>query len=230
MKLPRRQFLHLAAGAAAVPALSRTTWAQTYPARRVHIIVGLAAGGGTDVVARIMAESLSQYFGRQFIVENRTGTAGNLAAQTAISSLPNRPQGTTGSAGRAGGPFFESSRTFPAARARRQNEGVCSLVQEPLDASPQYPNRRRGRLARFLRFGLERVLGSQGHSEAYQHLVAASYSPLGAMHSLPRSGLVQYLFCDVPGMPNEPIPCASLDFRNDIFAHELSLAGHLGGT
>ncbi|HEY6256619.1 MAG TPA: tripartite tricarboxylate transporter substrate binding protein [Xanthobacteraceae bacterium] len=88
MKLPRRQFLHLAARAAALSAVSGSARAQSYPTRPVHLIVGLAAGGGTDLVARIMADSLSQYFGKQFIVENRTGMAGNLATQTVVNSPP----------------------------------------------------------------------------------------------------------------------------------------------
>jgi tripartite-type tricarboxylate transporter receptor subunit TctC len=86
MKLPRRQFLSLAASAAAVG--SRGARAQAYPTRPVHLIVGLAAGGGTDLVARIMAERLWRHFGQQFVVENRTGMAGNLASQFVLSSPP----------------------------------------------------------------------------------------------------------------------------------------------
>src|SRR5215831_337355 len=77
----RRRFLHLATAAGALAALPRSVRAQTYPARPVHILVGLAAGGPTDVAARILAEWLSQHFGQQFIVENRTGMGGNFAAQ-----------------------------------------------------------------------------------------------------------------------------------------------------
>jgi tripartite-type tricarboxylate transporter receptor subunit TctC len=86
MKLPRRRFLYLAASAAAV--VSRGARAQAYPTRPVHLIVGLAAGGGTDLVARIMAERLWRHFGQQFVVENRTGMAGNLASQFVLSSPP----------------------------------------------------------------------------------------------------------------------------------------------
>jgi tripartite-type tricarboxylate transporter receptor subunit TctC len=89
MKPPhRRQFLHLAACAAALPAGSRIARAQAYPTRPVHLLVGFAAGGGTDVGARIIAEWLSQYFGQQFVVENRTGMGGNLAVQAVVSSPP----------------------------------------------------------------------------------------------------------------------------------------------
>ena len=88
MKLPRREFLHLAGAAAALPAVSRVAKAQTYPSRPVHLLVGLAAGGATDVAARIVAEWLSQQFDQQFIVENRTGAAGNLATEAVINSPP----------------------------------------------------------------------------------------------------------------------------------------------
>jgi tripartite-type tricarboxylate transporter receptor subunit TctC len=89
MKLPhRRQFLHLAAGAAALPALPHIARAQAYPSRPVHVLVGFAAGGGTDVAARIMAEWLSQEFRQQFIVENRTAMAGNAANQAVVNAAP----------------------------------------------------------------------------------------------------------------------------------------------
>src|SRR5215472_14179950 len=81
MKLPRRKFLHLAAGAAALPAVSRFAWAQAYPSRPVRIIVGFAAGGPADTVARLIAQWLSERLGQQFVVENRTGTATNIATE-----------------------------------------------------------------------------------------------------------------------------------------------------
>ena len=79
MKLPRRQFLHLAAGAAALPTVSRVTWAQAYPTRPVRIIVGQAAGSGSDIAARLLGQRLSERLGQPFVVENRPGAAGNLA-------------------------------------------------------------------------------------------------------------------------------------------------------
>jgi tripartite-type tricarboxylate transporter receptor subunit TctC len=88
MKLPRRQFLHLAAGAAALPAVSRAAWAQAYPARPVRLVVPFAAGGSVDVSARIIAEHLSTVFSRQFLVENRAGAAGNIGIETAGKSAP----------------------------------------------------------------------------------------------------------------------------------------------
>jgi len=88
MKLPRRQFLHLAAGAAAMPAASVIARAQTYPARPVRIIVGYAAGGGTDISARVVGQWLSERLGQQFIIENRPGAATNIATEAVARSLP----------------------------------------------------------------------------------------------------------------------------------------------
>src|SRR5262249_56201469 len=88
MKLARRTFLHLATGAAALPSFARLAHAQAYPTRPVHMLVGLAAGGPTDVAARMLAEWLSQQFGQQFVVGNRTGMAGNLANQATLSAPP----------------------------------------------------------------------------------------------------------------------------------------------
>ena len=88
MKLPRRQFLHLAAGAAALPAVSRIARAQAYPARPVRIIVGFAPGGGADIAARLMGQWLSQRVGQQFVIENRPGAGGNLATEAVVRAPP----------------------------------------------------------------------------------------------------------------------------------------------
>jgi tripartite-type tricarboxylate transporter receptor subunit TctC len=84
MKLPRRQFLHLAAGAAALPAASRIARAQTYPTRPVRILVGFTAGGAVDIAARVIGQWLSEQLCQQFIVENRSGAGSNVATEVVI--------------------------------------------------------------------------------------------------------------------------------------------------
>src|SRR5215831_2258811 len=88
MKLPRRNFLHLAAGAAALPVVSRIARAQAYPARPVRWIVGFSPGGSADIHARLIAQWLSERLGQQFIIENRPGGGTNIALQAAVNSQP----------------------------------------------------------------------------------------------------------------------------------------------
>jgi len=88
MNLPRRQFLHLAAGAAALPAASRVARAQAYPTRPVRIIVAYAPGGQTDTIARLLAQKLSDRFGTQFYVENVPGAGGNIGMARAAQAAP----------------------------------------------------------------------------------------------------------------------------------------------
>ena len=88
MKLPRRNFLHLAAGAAALPAASRFAWAQAYPTRSVRIFVGFPAGFTPDIVARLVGQRLSERIGQQFVIENRPGAAGNLATEAVVRAPP----------------------------------------------------------------------------------------------------------------------------------------------
>jgi tripartite-type tricarboxylate transporter receptor subunit TctC len=88
MKLPRRQFLHLAAGAAALPVGTRVVRAQSYPSRPVRIVAGFAAGGAVDIVARLMGQWLSDRLGQQFIIENRPGAGGNIAVEAVVNAPP----------------------------------------------------------------------------------------------------------------------------------------------
>jgi tripartite-type tricarboxylate transporter receptor subunit TctC len=88
MKLPRRNFLHLAAGAVALPAFSRVAVAQTYPTRPVKLVVGFPPGGGNDIVARLIAQWLSERLGQPFVVENRPGAGTNIATEAVVRAQP----------------------------------------------------------------------------------------------------------------------------------------------
>jgi tripartite-type tricarboxylate transporter receptor subunit TctC len=88
MTIPRRRFLRLAAGAAALPAVSRVAMAQAYPSRPVRVIVGFAPGGGYDIAARLMSQFLSERLGRPFIVENRLGAGGTIGIEAVVKAPP----------------------------------------------------------------------------------------------------------------------------------------------
>jgi tripartite-type tricarboxylate transporter receptor subunit TctC len=83
MKLPRRQFLHLAAGAAALPTVPRFAWAQAYPTRPVRIIVAYPPGGSADIVARLIGKQLSERLSQPFVIENRPGGGANIGTRPA---------------------------------------------------------------------------------------------------------------------------------------------------
>src|SRR5213593_2712355 len=88
LKLPRRKFLNLAAGAAALPAVSRIARAQAYPTRPVRIIVGFPPGGGTDILARLMGQWLSERLGQSFVIENRPGAGTNIGTEAVVRAAP----------------------------------------------------------------------------------------------------------------------------------------------
>ena len=88
MKLPRRNFLHLLASAAALPTVSRTARAQAYLSRPVRWIVGFAPGGGNDIVARLMGQWLSERLGQPFVIENRPGAGTNIATEVVVNAPP----------------------------------------------------------------------------------------------------------------------------------------------
>ena len=88
MKRPRRKFLRLAAGAAALPAASSVAWAQSYPSRPVRLIVGFAAGGTGDITARLIGQWLAERLGQQFVIENRPGAGTNIATEAVVRATP----------------------------------------------------------------------------------------------------------------------------------------------
>jgi tripartite-type tricarboxylate transporter receptor subunit TctC len=88
MKLPRRNFLHLAASAAALPAVSRVARAQTYPSRPVRLIAPFAPGGSSDILARLMGQWLSERLGQPFVIDNRPGAASNIGTEAVVRASP----------------------------------------------------------------------------------------------------------------------------------------------
>src|SRR5438552_1222908 len=84
MKLPRRKFLHVAAGAAALPVVSRLAWAQAYPSRPVRIVVTFTAGSTSDILARLIGQWLSERLGQQFVIENRPGAGGTIGTEAVV--------------------------------------------------------------------------------------------------------------------------------------------------
>jgi tripartite-type tricarboxylate transporter receptor subunit TctC len=88
MRLPRRRFLHVAAGAAAFPAVSRLAWAQTYPSRPVHLTAGFPPGGIVDTIARLIGQWLSERLGQPFVIENRAGAGSNIATELVTKAQP----------------------------------------------------------------------------------------------------------------------------------------------
>src|SRR5262249_49811426 len=88
MKLPRRKFLYLAAGAAALRAVWRIAGAHAYPSRPVRIVVGFAAGGAADIIARLMGQWLSERLGQPFVIESRPGAASNIATEAVVNAPP----------------------------------------------------------------------------------------------------------------------------------------------
>ena len=88
MKFPRRNFLHLAAGAAALLAASRIARAQAYPSRPARIVVPFAAGGATDIIARLIGQWLSERLGQQFVIENRPGAGSNIGTEVVVNAPP----------------------------------------------------------------------------------------------------------------------------------------------
>ena len=129
MKLPHRKFLHLAAGAAALPAASRIAGAQIYPARPVRIIVGWAAGGGSDIAARLIGQSLSERLGQQFIIENRQGASGSIATESVVRAPPDGYTLLLADANASTRPFSKSSIIISSATLRRSPAScACRLL------------------------------------------------------------------------------------------------------
>src|SRR5262245_16890350 len=162
MKLPRRNFLHLAAAAAALPSVSRTAIAQNYPTRPVHIIVGFAPGGSTDIVARIIGQWLSERLGQPFLIENRPGAAGNVAAEAVVKSVADGSVFLMGGANNAINTTLYDKLNF---NFLRDITPVASVIREPLimEVNPSVPAKTVPEFIAYIRANLGRIsFGSAG--------------------------------------------------------------------
>ena len=138
MKLQRRRFLNLAAGAAAFPAASRIARAQTYPSRPVRIIAGFAAGGIVDILARIIGQALSERLGQQFIVENRLGAGSNIATEAVVRASPDGHTLLLISVGNAISPALYDNLSF---NFIRDISPVAAIMRVPnvMEVTPSLP-------------------------------------------------------------------------------------------
>jgi tripartite-type tricarboxylate transporter receptor subunit TctC len=138
MKLPRRQFLHLAATAAALQFAPRVARAQAYPTRPVRIVVGYPPGGATDAMARLIAQQLSERLGQQFIVDNRPGPGGNIGTEAVVRSQPDGYTLLLIFSGNAINATFYDKRDFNFIRDIRP---VASIARSPfvMEVHPSVP-------------------------------------------------------------------------------------------
>ena len=146
MKLPhRRQFLHLAAGAAALPAVSRFAWAQTYPTRPVRHRCR-RCWRRVDIVARVIAQSLSERLGQPFIVENRPGAGGNLATEAVVRAPPGRLYAASGHRERNQRDALRQAHSISSATSRRSR--VSPAIPIVMVVNPSVPGQDRSRVHR----------------------------------------------------------------------------------
>jgi tripartite-type tricarboxylate transporter receptor subunit TctC len=138
MEVLRRRFLHLAAGAASSPALSRFAWAQGYPSRPVRIIVGFGAGGAPDILARLIGQWLSERLGHQFIVENRPGAGSNIATEAVVHAAADGHTLLLASMGNAVNSTLYGNLNYDFLR---DSAPVAGISREPLgmEVHPSFP-------------------------------------------------------------------------------------------
>jgi tripartite-type tricarboxylate transporter receptor subunit TctC len=140
MKIPRRRFLHLAAGAVALPAVSPVAWAQTYPTRPISIVVGFAAGWPTDTIARIVGERMQTLLGQTVLIENVTGANGSIGVGRVVRAAPD---GYTLSFGDLG-THVTNQVTYPLAYNIQQDLQTCLVsFYRPIHGGRQRWNARR---------------------------------------------------------------------------------------
>ena len=169
MKLPRRQFLHLAAGAAALPAVLRVAWAQTYPTRPVRFIVGFAAGGPTDIIARLIAQWLSERLGGQFVVENRAGAGGNIGTEAVARAIPDGYTFLVMGGSNAINPSLYAKLNFDPIR---DFVPVAGIVRSAgiVEVSPSFPAKTISEFINYAKANPGRITMASGGVGSYQHL------------------------------------------------------------
>ena len=214
MKLPhRRQFLHLAAGAAALPAVSRIAWAQAYPARPVRIIVGFAPGGTGDIIARLMGQWLSERLGQQFVIENRAGAGSNIAAEAVVKSPPDGYTLLMVSTPNAINATLYEKLNF---NFIRDIAPVAAIIQVP-NVMVVHPSVPAGTVSDFIAYAKDNPgkltmasagNGSSGHvsGELFKLMVGVNLVHVPYRGGAPAvtdliGGQVQVLFVPLPGMP-----------------------------
>ena len=213
MKLShRRRFLQLAAGAAALPAVSGFAWAQSYPTRPVRIIVGFAAGGGVDITARLIGEWLSERLGQSFVTENRTGAGGNIGTEAVVNAAPDGYTLLLATIPNAVNATLYETLNFNFIRDIAPVGGIIRVPQVIL-VHPSVPAKSIPEFIAYAKANPEKVnMGSAGSGSA-PHLAGALFSFMAGIQMVHvpyrgqgpaladlLSGQVQVFFATTPGM------------------------------
>jgi tripartite-type tricarboxylate transporter receptor subunit TctC len=212
MKLSRRRFLRLAAGAAALPAFSLIAKAQAYPTRPVRIVAGFVAGGGVDITARLIGEWLSERLGQSFVTENRAGAGGNIGTEAVVNAPPDGYTLLLATIPNAANATLYEKLNFNFIRDIAPVAGIIRVPQVIL-VHPSVPARTLPEFVAYAKANPEKVnMGSAGSGSA-SHLAGALFSFLAGIKMVPvpyrgqgaaladlLSGQVQVYFATTPGM------------------------------
>ncbi len=215
MKLPRRQFLRLAAGAAALPTVSRIAWGQTYPSRPVRILVGFPAGGAFDIVARLMGQWLSEQLHQPFIVENRSGGSTNIATEAVIRAPADGYTLLLGGATNAINATFYEKLNF---NFIRDTAPVAGVVRFPnvMEVNPSFPAKTVPEFIAYATANPGRInMGSSGNGTT-QHLAGELFKIMTGINlvHVPYRGAPQALMDLIGGQVQvsfDPLP-ASIEY------------------
>jgi tripartite-type tricarboxylate transporter receptor subunit TctC len=183
MRLPRRRFLDLAASAAAVSVFPRFACAQSYPARPVRIILGFPAGGGGDIVARLIGQWLSEKLGQQFIVENRPGAASNIGTETVVKSSPDGYTLLLVTSANAVNATFYEKLNFDFIR---DIVPVAAIVQLPLvmEVNPSFPAKTVSQFIAYAKANPGRINFASGGNGTPPHVAGELFNMLAGVKML----------------------------------------------